>query len=97
MTGVAVASSSQLAADAGAAVAHAGGNAVDAAVAAAFASFVAEPTINYGRPLDEAEPADPDPSNTVVDPETATFLVDPSEPAPHQRRRTRMRDGSTGL
>jgi len=37
----------------------------------ATTGIVAEPTINYGRPLDEAAPADPDPSNTVVDPETA--------------------------
>ena len=37
----------------------------------ASTGIVAEPTINYGRPLDEAAPAEPDPSNTVVDPETA--------------------------
>ena len=40
--------------------------------ATASAGVVAEPTINYGRPLDESEPADPDPTNTVVDPETST-------------------------
>ncbi len=32
---------------------------------------VGEPTINYGRSLDEAPPADPDPTNTVVDPAAA--------------------------
>jgi sortase A len=37
----------------------------------ASTGIVAEPTINYGRPLDDAAPADPDPSNTVVDPQTA--------------------------
>jgi sortase A len=36
----------------------------------ASTGIVAEPTINYGRPLDETAPADPDPSNTVVDPQT---------------------------
>ncbi len=39
---------------------------------AASAGAVAEPTINYGRPLDESDSADPDPANTVVDPETTT-------------------------
>jgi gamma-glutamyltranspeptidase/glutathione hydrolase len=43
--GVAVASSTQLAADAGASVARAGGNAVDAALAAAWVGAVAEPGI----------------------------------------------------
>jgi len=45
MQGVAVASSTKLAADAGAIVADAGGNAVDAAVAAAFVSITTEPAI----------------------------------------------------
>jgi sortase A len=36
----------------------------------ASTGIVAEPTINYGRPLDEAAPSDPDPANTVVDPES---------------------------
>ena len=31
---------------------------------------VTEPTINYGRPLDDTAPADPDPTNTVIDPST---------------------------
>jgi len=38
---------------------------------AATTGIIAEPTINYGRPLGEAGTSDPDPSNTVVDPETA--------------------------
>lgn len=33
----------------------------------ATTGMVKDPTINYGRPLDETAPADPDPSNTVVD------------------------------
>jgi sortase A len=37
----------------------------------ASTGLVAEPTINYGRPLDETAVEEPDPSNTVVDPETA--------------------------
>jgi len=45
MRGVAVASSTKLAADAGAIVADAGGNAVDAAVAAALVSITTEPAI----------------------------------------------------
>lgn len=45
MRGVAVASSTKLAADAGAIVADAGGNAVDAAVAAALVSITTEPGI----------------------------------------------------
>jgi len=45
MTEVAIASSSQLAADAGAAVARAGGNAVDAAVAACVTSMTTEPGV----------------------------------------------------
>lgn len=45
MQGVAVASSTKLAADAGAIVADAGGNAVDAAVAAALVSITTEPGI----------------------------------------------------
>jgi gamma-glutamyltranspeptidase/glutathione hydrolase len=45
MQGVAVASSTKLAADAGAIVADAGGNAVDAAVAAALVSITTEPAI----------------------------------------------------
>ncbi len=44
--------------------------------ATASAGVVAEPTINYGRPLDESEPADPDPTNTVVDPETTSVAGD---------------------
>ncbi|MFQ5528875.1 MAG: gamma-glutamyltransferase [Gemmatimonadota bacterium] len=44
-SGVAVASSTKIAADAGAAVARAGGNAVDAAIAAAWVGAVAEPGI----------------------------------------------------
>ena len=43
MQGCAVASSTKLAADAGAIVADAGGNAVDAAVAAALVSITTEP------------------------------------------------------
>jgi sortase A len=43
---------------------------------------VAEPTINYGRPLDEAVPADPDPSNTVVDPATADVVDAPADGTP---------------
>jgi sortase A len=38
---------------------------------AATTSAVGEPTINYGRPLDDASSAEPDPTNTVVDPATA--------------------------
>jgi gamma-glutamyltranspeptidase/glutathione hydrolase len=45
MTAVAVASSSQLAADAGAAVAAAGGNAIDAAIAACLTSMTTEPGV----------------------------------------------------
>ena len=45
MSGVAVASGSQLAADAGAAVARAGGNAVDAAIAAVLTSMTTEPGV----------------------------------------------------
>jgi gamma-glutamyltranspeptidase/glutathione hydrolase len=45
MTAVAVASSSQLAADAGAAVAGAGGNAIDAAIAACLTSMTTEPGV----------------------------------------------------
>ena len=45
MTVVAVASSSQLAADAGAAVAAAGGNAIDAAIAASLTSMTTEPGV----------------------------------------------------
>jgi len=45
MQGVAVASSTKLAADAGAIIADAGGNAVDAAVAAALVSITTEPAI----------------------------------------------------
>lgn len=45
MTEIAIASSSQLSADAGAAVAHAGGNAVDAAVAACITSMTTEPGV----------------------------------------------------
>lgn len=41
----------------------------------ASTGIVAEPTINYGRPLDETAAEEPDPSNTVVDPET-TDAVD---------------------
>ncbi len=37
---------------------------------AATTGFVGNPTINYGRPLDEAATSDPDPTNTVVDPAT---------------------------
>jgi sortase A len=53
--------------------------------------IVAEPTINYGRPLDEAEPADPDPSNTVVDPETADAVDAPADETPADST------GSSGL
>ncbi len=49
----------------------------------ASAGVVTEPTINYGRPLDDAGSADRDPTNTVVEPETtiasaadATILID---------------------
>lgn len=45
MTAVAVASSSKLAADAGAAVAAAGGNAIDAAIAACLTSMTTEPGV----------------------------------------------------
>lgn len=45
MSGVAVASSSQLAADVGAEVARAGGNAVDAAIAAVLTSMTTEPGV----------------------------------------------------
>ena len=45
MSGVAVASSSQLAADIGAEIARAGGNAVDAAVAAMIMSMTSEPGV----------------------------------------------------
>jgi sortase A len=48
----------------------------------ASAGSVAEPTINYGRPLDEAAPADPDPSNTVVDPATADVVDAPADGTP---------------
>ena len=48
----------------------------------ATTGIVAEPTINYGRPLDEAEPADPDPSNTVVDPEAADAVDAPADETP---------------
>ncbi len=40
----------------------------------ATTGIVAEPTINYGRPLDEAAATDPDPSNTVVD--SSTDVID---------------------
>ncbi|HUS41151.1 MAG TPA: class E sortase [Ilumatobacteraceae bacterium] len=43
--------------------------------AAASTGVVADATINYGRPLDEAVPADPDPTNTVVNPETTTVAA----------------------
>ena len=42
----------------------------------ATTGIIAEPTINYGRPLDEVSTTDPDPSNTVVDPETADDAPD---------------------
>ena len=45
MSGVAVASSSQLAADVGAEIARAGGNAVDAAIAAMIVSMTSEPGV----------------------------------------------------
>jgi sortase A len=48
----------------------------------ASAGSVAEPTINYGRPLDEAAAADPDPSNTVVDPATADVVDAPADGTP---------------
>jgi sortase A len=44
----------------------------------ASTGIVAEPTINYGRPLDETAADEPDPSNTVVDPETADAANDES-------------------
>jgi sortase A len=53
--------------------------------AAATTSSVGEPTINYGRPLEEAGAADPDPTNTVVDPtttgttDTATTVTIPDD------------------
>ena len=40
---------------------------------------VTDATINYGRPLDEAGPVDPDPSNTVVDPATADTVAVPAD------------------
>jgi sortase A len=46
----------------------------------ASAGGVTDATINYGRPLDETAPSDPDPANTVVDPATADAL-DASEDA----------------
>jgi sortase A len=46
----------------------------------ASAGEVTDATINYGRPLDETAPSDPDPANTVVDPPTADAL-DASEDA----------------
>lgn len=45
----------------------------------ASTGIVAEPTINYGRPLDEAATGDPDPTNTVVDPETADAVDAPAD------------------
>ncbi len=57
----------------------------------ATTGIVAEPTINYGRPLEEAEPADPDPSNTVVDPETADAVDAPADETPADST------GSSGL
>jgi sortase A len=48
----------------------------------ATTGIVAEPTINYGRPLDEAAAADPDPSNIVVDPESADAVDDPAGVTP---------------
>jgi sortase A len=39
---------------------------------AATTGSVGAPTINYGRPLDVAAAADPDPTNTVVDPTGTT-------------------------
>jgi sortase A len=38
--------------------------------AAASTGEIGEPTINYGRPLDDTSTSDPDPTNTVVDPAT---------------------------
>jgi sortase A len=46
----------------------------------ASAGEVTDATINYGRPLDETAPSDPDPSNTVVDPARSDAL-DASEDA----------------
>jgi sortase A len=48
----------------------------------ASTGVVAEPTINYGRPLDEEAPADPDPSNTVVDPDAAEVVDAPADETP---------------
>ena len=48
----------------------------------ASTGVVAEPTINYGRPLDEEAPADPDPSNTVVDPDTTDVADAPADETP---------------
>jgi sortase A len=45
----------------------------------ATTGIVAEPTINYGRPLDETATTDPDPTNTVVDPETADPVDAPAD------------------
>ena len=42
----------------------------------ATSGVVGEATINYGRPLDEAGSDDPDPSNTVVDPDAGTDGAD---------------------
>ncbi len=42
----------------------------------AASSAASDATINYGRPLDEAAPADPDPTNTVVDPATTMATGD---------------------
>ncbi len=43
---------------------------------AASSADAADATINYGRPLDDAAPADPDPTNTVVDPATTVATDD---------------------
>jgi sortase A len=46
---------------------------------AATTGSVGAPTINYGRPLEEAGATDPDPTNTVVDP-TTTDTTDTATP-----------------
>jgi sortase A len=48
----------------------------------ASTGLVAEPTINYGRPLDETATEEPDPSNTVVDPETTDAIDAPVDETP---------------
>jgi sortase A len=65
----------------------------------ATTGIVAEPTINYGRPLDEAAPADPDPTNTVVDTETTETTEAVDAPADETATGETSADGtpSSGL